>query len=287
MKILLFGATGQIGQALAPRLARMADVVCVGRDDVDLANAAAVADIITASKPAIVVNAAAYTAVDAAETDAENAHRVNADAPAAMASAAAQIEAAMVHFSTDYVFDGTARTPYTELSATNPVSVYGRTKLAGDQAIQSSGVPHLILRTAWVYSPNGRNFLNAILERARRAGTLRVVDDQTGAPTSAGAIAQAVASILSRLEIERVSGIYNLTAAGSTTWYDFAADILERCNVRASMERISSAELSAPARRPSYSVLDNTKARETLGVELPPWREQLAAVLTARSPVTT
>jgi dTDP-4-dehydrorhamnose reductase len=287
MKILLFGATGQIGQALAPRLARIADVVSVDRKVADLANPASVSDIITAFTPNIIVNAAAYTAVDAAEADAEAAHRVNADAPAAMARAAAQIGAAMIHFSTDYVFDGTAHTPYTEQSATNPLSVYGRTKLAGDEAIRSSRIPHLILRTTWLYSPNGRNFLNAILERARQSGTLRVVGDQTGAPTSAGAIADAVATILNRFPIERVSGTYNLTAAGSTSWYDFAVEILERCSVRASVERISSTELNAPARRPSYSILDNTKARETLDVALPHWREQLAVVLAARSPAAT
>jgi dTDP-4-dehydrorhamnose reductase len=287
MKILLFGATGQIGQALAPRLARIADVVSVDRKVADLANPASVSDIITAFTPNIIVNAAAYTAVDAAEADAEAAHRVNADAPAAMARAAAQIGAAMIHFSTDYVFDGTAHTPYTEQSATNPLSVYGRTKLAGDEAIRSSRIPHLILRTTWLYSPNGRNFLNAILERARQSGTLRVVGDQTGAPTSAGAIADAVATILNRFPIERVSGTYNLTAAGSTSWYDFAVEILERCSVRASVERISSTELNAPARRPSYSILDNTKARETLDVALPHWREQLAVVLAGGSPPAT
>jgi len=281
--ILLFGRSGQIGDALYERLAARHDVVAPDRASVDLNSETAVREAVSQHQPWLVLNAAAYTAVDAAESDEAAAHRVNAVAPGAMAAAAHAIGAAIVHFSTDYVFDGTSATPYVESDAPAPLGAYGRTKLAGERAVRQSGAPHLIFRASWVYAPRGRNFLLAILRRARETGQLRVVGDQTGAPTSAAAIAAAVVTILERTaspnDISAHSGVYHMTARGSTTWFDFARAILDGAGVGANVESISTHEFGAAAARPRYSLLDNTKLQTTFGLELPDWRVQLADVL--------
>jgi dTDP-4-dehydrorhamnose reductase len=284
---LLFGATGQVGSAILPSLRERFDVTAVSRADVDLRDAAAIDEAIRRSSPTLIVNAAAYTGVDAAESDAEVTELVNAAAPRAMAAAARGVGASLIHFSTDYVFDGEKRSPYTETDAPRPLNVYGETKLRGDEAIAESGTPFLILRTSWIYAARGRNFLNAILNRARTAGEVRVVDDQTGAPTSAAQIAQGCIEIIDRLTISddisramgAVSGVYNLTAAGETTWFGFAQEILSRAGVQARVEPISTEQFGAAARRPRYSLLDNTKVAETFGVRLADWRAGLAEVL--------
>lgn len=195
MRILLFGPTGQVGRALSRSIGTH-DVVRADRSIADLADPRAVRAIIEQTTPSLVINAAAYTAVDRAESDVEAAHVANADSVAAIAAATADCGAALVHFSTDYVFNGTKRTPYSEADSPAPLNVYGKTKLAGDEAIAAAGVPHLIFRTSWVYAPSGKNFLAAILRRARETGRVRVVNDQVGAPTSSIAIAQAVVRVI-------------------------------------------------------------------------------------------
>ncbi len=197
----------------------------------------------------------------------------------------------MIHVSTDYVFDGSKRTPYSEDDEPRPLNVYGRTKLAGDVAVEEAGIPHLIFRTSWVYSAGGRNFALAILRRAREtaeAGVLRVVNDQRGAPTSADAIAVACLAVVDSLGVEQIggairgrTGVYNLTAAGETTWLGFAEAILEECGVSATIEPITTEQFGAPAPRPRYSVLDNAKLRETFGVAPADWRTELARLAPA------
>ena len=281
--ILLFGSTGQVGSALLERLQPMAHVVAPRRSEADFSQPASLERVIERARPTLVVNASAYTAVDRAETEPELATAVNATAPEHIARASERVGAALVHFSTDYVYDGTKGTPYVETDSPNPLGVYGRSKLAGDQAIAGSNVPYLIFRTSWVYSLQGRNFLLAIANRARETGKLRVVDDQHGAPTFAPAIADAVVEILrDRLNTPDLSkaiaadaGVYHLTASGATTWYEFARTILERMRITAEVTPITTGEFGAPAPRPRYSVLDNTKLRTSFGVRLRDWREQL------------
>jgi dTDP-4-dehydrorhamnose reductase len=253
-------------------------------------------------RPELIVNAAAFTAVDAAETQEAAAHAINATAPGVLAEEAKKIRAAVVHYSTDYVFDGSKRAPYEEADTAVPINVYGKTKLAGEQAVLATGVPHLIFRTAWVYSTRGRNFLRSILRLASEKEELRVVRDQFGAPTWSRAVAEATVKILAQLTSQdsspansflRVSGIYHLTAAGETTWYDFARAILEEAaHLSSAVEwfgdatrgrplitrriiPIATAEYPTLAARPAFSVLSNSHLIRTFGVELPHWRAQL------------
>jgi dTDP-4-dehydrorhamnose reductase len=289
--ILLLGATGQVGAALEPLLAERFRVLAPTREQVDLLRPWTIAAMVEQTTPAIIINAAAFTAVDTAERDASAAHAVNAEAPAAIALAASRVGAAIVHFSTDYVFDGRKREPYVEDDPPNPQNVYGRSKLAGDQAIAASGVPHLIFRTSWVYSQHGRNFLLAILNRARAGQPLRVVDDQRGAPTSSRLIASVANAVVLRLcasgdalsGFEQFAGLYNLTATGSTTWFGFARAILDRAGIDAEIEPISTEAFNAPAPRPRYSVLDTAKLTRTFDVRLPDWQTELHSVLPAKS----
>lgn len=285
--LLLFGRTGQIGGALVSRLAGDWTVVALGRDDVDLNDLDSVRVRIRETKPAVIVNAAAYTAVDRAEREPAMVHVANAAAVEAMADVASEVGAAIVHFSTDYVFDGTKRSPYLESDPVAPINVYGASKAAGDANLTASGIPHLIFRTTWVYSASGQNFLRAIVRRAEAGELLRVVDDQVGAPTSASAIATACADILRSFSevpkpaeaIEPNSGIYNMTAGGRTTWYDFACAILDRLGYRQSVARITTTDLKSPARRPAYSILDNSQLARVFGVRLTDWENQLSDVI--------
>lgn len=281
-RVLLVGAGGQVGRALRSRLAGVAQLTAATRRDVDVTDCAAIEAAFRAYRPSLVVNAAAYTAVDAAESDRTPAWRVNAEAPAHLAHAARDAGAAIIHFSTDYIFDGRKRRPYLESDQANPLNEYGRSKLAGDEAIARSGAPHLILRTTWVYDRDGRNFVNAIANRARETGQLRVVADQMGAPTHAATIADTVTAIVQRLSddtgglaaaVAERSGLYNLSAAGATSWYDFAREILDAFDIAATVEPITTAEYGAPAVRPLYSLLDNTKLAAMFGVTLPDWRD--------------
>ena len=303
-KILLIGKNGQVGRELNALLPRLGEVVAFDRQGLDLSNPGEVREAIRALHPQFIVNAAAYTAVDRAESDECTARTVNADAPGLMAAEAKRIGAILLHYSTDYVFDGTKRTPYVEEDSPNPQNVYGRTKLAGEQAIQESGAAHLILRTAWVYAQQGKNFLLTILKLASQRGELRIVRDQIGAPTFSREIATATSCILANLsgdssrmdDMPAISGIYHMTAAGETSWWEFARTILEEASasdqipewqalatgggplVAQRVTPISSAEYPTPAARPLYSVLSNARLARVFGVHLPDWRTQLRSV---------
>jgi dTDP-4-dehydrorhamnose reductase len=297
--ILLTGKNGQVGAELESLLPKLGNLVALGREQLDLSNAGEIRRIVQQVRPRIIVNAAAYTAVDKAQTEEKLAHAVNADAPAILAEEARKIGAFLVHYSTDYVFDGSKQIPYVENDPTNPLSVYGRTKLDGEIAIRKSGVPHLIFRISWVYATRGQNFLLTILRLASQQKEFRMVRDQTGTPNWSREIARATASVLHRLSqesdflssVEKVSGIYHMSAPGATTRYGFAQVICDEL-ARASapwitaatagrpfiVERIvpiTSAEYPTPAARPLYSVLSSERLSHTLGVRLPDWREQL------------
>jgi dTDP-4-dehydrorhamnose reductase len=232
--------------------------------------------------PQVIVNAAAYTAVDRAERERELAFAVNARAVGALAREAKSLNALLVHFSTDYVFDGGKPAPYVETDTPAPLNVYGQSKLEGECAIASSGCRHFIFRTSWVYGPSGRNFVHAIIAAAKSKPELRVVDDQRGAPTSSEAIAGAVAQVLSLVDVSRIpGGLYHLSAGGATTWHGFAAAILQAKGLRTALVAVPGDEYPVVAKRPRNSLLDNTKIGEEFGIALPDWRQGLAAVLAA------
>lgn len=286
--ILLIGSSGQIGWELKQTLATLGPVHTLDRPALDLASAESIRRALRETAPGLIVNAGAYTAVDQAESEPDLAQAVNGTAPGILAEEAKRLGAALVHYSTDYVFDGRATRPYREDDATGPVNAYGRSKLAGEQAIAAVGGAYLILRTAWVYSLRGNNFLTTIRRLAAEREELRVVDDQRGAPTWAGGIAEATALILTRCnarsgpgELMEKRGLYHLTAAGETTWFGFAEAII--AEMHAAGELVSARELTAiatadyptPAQRPAWSVLDCGKTRDAFGVALPHWHDQL------------
>jgi dTDP-4-dehydrorhamnose reductase len=266
VRIVLTGPTGQVGSALSKTRAGKGEVIALDRKQLDLQKPDVA--VIRIARPEVIINAAAYTAVDQAEDEPDLAHAVNAVAPGILAEEAKRAGALLVHFSTDYVFDGEKSTPYVEEDAPNPLNVYGRTKLAGEEAIRASGCRHLILRTSWVYAPTGRNFLKAILSQTK---PLRVVNDQFGAPTSNLMLARAV----SRLVEKGGEGLYHLTAAGKTSWHGFASAALPGRQI----EAVSSSEYPVKARRPRNSVLDNAKIVRELGIRLPSWQEGLREVM--------
>lgn len=286
MRILVFGKTGQVGAGLGRSLQPLGDVRVLGRAEVDLADLAAITRTVRAERPDVIVNAAAYTAVDRAESEPELAMTVNGQAPDAMARAAADIGALLIHYSTDYVFDGSARTPYPEDAPTCPLSVYGRTKLAGEEAVRAAGGTHLILRTSWVYSLHGHNFLKTVLRLARERDELRIVDDQIGSPTCAGALAAGTAALIARVQRQGglqagQAGIYQMTCAGATSWYGFAKKILEAAHLDNTVRvvPIKTPEYPTPAARPAYSVLSNEKLARVFDVRLPDWEEGLRQCL--------
>lgn len=276
-------------------LAPLADVVAPGRAEYDLERPETLRALVRALRPHIIVNAAAYTAVDRAEEDADRARAVNAVAPAALAQLAVETGALLIHYSTDFVFDGQSRQPYREGDRTAPLNVYGATKLEGERAICESGAAHLILRTSWVYGLRGKNFFRTVLRLARQRDELRVVDDQFGAPTWSRMIGAGTAHILARVSADHgsitqadcsliPSGVYHLAASGEATWHEFAEAILAGDPARAehrctALTPISSAEYSAPAQRPPYSVLDCSRVLEQFGVQLPTWQKQLELLL--------
>jgi dTDP-4-dehydrorhamnose reductase len=275
LRILLTGKSGQVGSALLSTLPPLGELAAPDRTQLDLANPESIAAAVRDVRPQVIVNAAAYTAVDLAEKEENLAFRVNRDAPAVLGEEAKKLGALLVHFSTDYVFDGEKSSPYLETDTPNPLSAYGRSKLAGEQAIQASGCRHLIFRTSWVYAGTGKNFMLTMLRLAREGRPLRVVDDQWGAPTSANMIAKAVPYAVERvLADESLMGLYHMTAAGSTTWCRFARSIVGE-NVTA----ISSDAYPTAARRPLYSVLDNKKLNMRLNIRLAPWEEGLKETL--------
>ena len=288
MRILLTGADGQVGWELRRALSPLGAVEATTHRDLDLADVDALARAVRSSRPALIVNAAAYTAVDRAESEPEVAHAVNGRAPGVLAEEAKRVGAALVHFSTDFVFDGARRTPYVEDDPPAPLNAYGRTKLAGEQAVQAVGLPHAILRTSWVYGRRGRSFLTTIERLAAERPELRVVDDQTGAPTWCRLIAEATAQIVA-IECARhgaqglladARGVYHLTAAGATTWCGFARAIVALGARRGqapapAVHPITSAEYPSPVRRPAWSVLANDKLARVFGLGLPHWEHGL------------
>jgi len=280
LNILLTGANGQLGWELARVLAPLGKVASFTRQTLDLADPAAIVAAARSVKPDLIVNAAAYTAVDRAQTDVATVHAVNARAPEILAQEARALNAALIHFSTDYVFDGAKTEPYVETDATAPASAYGQSKLAGEEAIGASGAAHLILRTSWVYSARGSNFLLTMLKLAQTKPELRVVADQIGAPTWARMLAEATVQIIERNGTAKAAllaglaqrgGVYHLSAAGSTSWHGFAEAILREAGLTAPVHAITTAEYPLPAPRPANSLLSNAKVSQSFGITLPDW----------------
>ena len=292
MKILLFGASGQVGAELRRSLAPLGEVVPTTRsgmlDDgaacevADFASPDSLADLVARIAPDAVVNAAAYTAVDRAEDDHAAAFRVNAEAPRAIAAACAKRNALLVHYSTDYVFDGSGKRPYREDDATAPLGVYGASKLAGEHAVRDSGARHFIFRSAWVYAAHGKNFLLTMLRLAKERDELRVVADQVGTPTSAELIAYATATAI---RSPRGSGLWHLTASGQASWHEFAEAIMREAHALGLIARvprivpIATADYPTRAARPAYSVMDNSAFQRDFGIELANWYEGMVQVL--------
>lgn len=292
MKILLLGANGQVGWELQRALAPLAELLACDRSSGNLEDLVALQALLRRERPTIIVNAAAYTAVDQAESDVARARLVNAEAVAVLAHYAAANDAWLVHYSTDYVFDGQAPDAYRETAATAPLSIYGQTKLEGEQAIQASGCRHLILRTSWVYAARGGNFAKTMLRLAGEREQLRVVADQIGAPTSAELIADVTAQCLGRIIHEpalaaQASGIYHLVAGGETSWHGYAQFVIGTAGqlglpLKASVEQvlpISASEYPVPAPRPANSRLNTEKLRSTFGLLLPPWQTHVTRLL--------
>lgn len=284
-RILLLGANGQVGWELRRSLSPLGELIACTRAEACLNQPDDLQMLVEQLQPDIIVNAAAYTAVDKAESDQAAARQVNASAVGLLAELAARQDALLVHYSTDYVFDGTLERPYIEEDSTHPMSVYGQTKLEGEQAILASNCRYLIFRTSWVYAAKGNNFAKTMLRLAVERETLKVVADQFGAPTSAELIADVTALILQQLHndksaIQRVSGIYHLVAGGEASWYDYAQFVIRyaeqhgaRLNISASqVEPIGTTDYPTPARRPANSRLSTAKLRQTFGLRLPDWQ---------------
>jgi dTDP-4-dehydrorhamnose reductase len=283
VRILLTGRHGQLGWELARALLPIGEVIALGRSDLDLAVPDQIASVIRLARPGVLVNAAAYTDVDRAEHEPEAAHAVNAAAVAILAEEARRAKALFIHYSTDYVFDGAKDAPYVEEDSTNPLNAYGRSKLAGERAIRDIGGSYLILRTSWVYAARGKNFFLTIRRLLREREELRIVSDQTGAPTSAAALAEATAELLSRHGVAALGdarGVYHITAGGFTTWHGFATQIArqEKLDRAVRIVSIASSEYPTPARRPKNSRLSNEKLLRRFGVALPRWEDGLLAV---------
>ncbi len=286
--ILVFGAAGQVGWELQRSLSLLGEVIPLTRRQVDLADAGAVRAAVRELRPAVVVNAGAYTAVDQAETEVELAHAINATAPAVMAEEARAAGIPLVHYSTDYVYDGEKRGPYVESAKPNPQSVYGASKLAGDEAIQASGARHLILRTTWVFAPRGNNFLKTVLRLAKEREQLRIVADQVGAPTSAELLADVTAMALGRLFSDQAAGgLYHCTAAGEASWHGYARFIVEealRLGLRLQTDPeciapISTEDYPLPATRPRNSLLDCSRLEQDFDLTLPTWQTHVTRTL--------
>jgi dTDP-4-dehydrorhamnose reductase len=284
MKVLVTGVGGQVGAAVCSLAPHIAQVTALPHSALDISDAQCVAREVGSFRPDVIINAAAFTAVDRAESEPDAAAAVNAAGPGHLAAVAAALPACrLLHISTDYVFDGCSKRPYQPSDPTHPLGVYGQTKLDGERAVLSQ-LPGraVVLRTAWVYAPRGRNFLLTMLRLMRERGEVRVVADQTGSPTAASSIARALWRLV---ETPGIHGVLHWTDSGTASWYDFAAEIaregarlgLLSSDVR--VEPISSAEYPTPARRPPYSVLDCSRTTELLGLQAMPWRSSLAATL--------
>lgn len=299
LKIVIVGRNGQLAWEANGQFQGLGQIICLGRPELDLLDLNGVREEIRRIKPTVIVNAAAYTAVDQAESEPEAAMKINFEAPAAMAEEAKRLGALFITYSTDYVFDGKSATPYSETDPPAPLNAYGASKLSGERAVEAVGGSYLIFRTSWVYGARGKNFLKTILKLAAERPELKIVNDQVGAPTWSRDLADATGKIIEQLVAQSSSarssigetlgerrGIYHMTSSGSVSWFGFAAAILEEMGKRglsrgnlAKLVPIPSSEYPTPAARPHNSRLCNHKLKNAFGVTLPPWRESLAAVM--------
>ncbi len=287
MKILLFGKNGQVGWELNRSLLPLGEVVALGRDDADFSEPESLRQIVQDVSPDVIVNAVAYTAVDKAEEEEELAIKINAVAPGVLAEEALELNALLVHYSTDYVFDGTKESPYNEVDKPNPINAYGRTKLAGEQAIQSSGCDYLIFRTSWVYASRGHNFLLTMLKLAQEREQLSIVDDQIGSPTSAKLIADTTALCVQQAIKEKLVGVfssdlYHLTTSGHTSWFGFTKEIVNIASNSLNLpltikelKAIPTSDYPTPAARPMNSQLALTKLESIFTIKMPDWKGAL------------
>jgi len=299
MRILLVGQSGQVAHELERTLACLGEVTSRSRGtqpQLDLLNPESIGPAVREARPDLIVNAAAYTQVDRAETDVEAAYTINTHAVEALAFACREQNIPLIHYSTDYVFDGKAQTPYRESDPTGPDGVYASSKLQGEEAIRNAGIAHLIFRTAWVYGLHGQNFLKTMLRLMAERESLGIVNDQFGAPTWSRLIAEATALVIAQsmrngsMDLGERSGTYHLTCAGTTTWFGFAEKIrawgIEGGHLSASaasLRAITTEDYPTPARRPAYSVLDNQRLMAAFGLKLPAWEEGLALCLEAKT----
>ncbi len=284
MKIVLLGKDGQVGWELQRSLSILGDLVATEQEDLDFERPDSVRDWIRRQRPAVIVNAAAYTAVDQAESEPDKARRINADTVGVLAEEAARINAWLVHYSTDYVFDGLKSTPYVEDDAAHPLSVYEQTKWEGEEAVRASHAKHLIFRTSWVFAARGKNFVRTIARLAKEKDTLRVIADQWGAPTSAELLADVTALAISHItgngQDERYRGTYHVAAAGETNWHEYARYVVALAKERGMVVKtapdavvpIPTEAYPLPARRPGNSRLNTAKGTKTFGLQLPDWR---------------
>lgn len=292
-KILLTGVNGQVGHALQKKLINH-QVFALNREQLNLTDKDVIRRVVQTIKPDLIINPAAYTAVDKAESETALASAINAIAPQILAEEASKLNAAMIHFSTDYVYDGLKLVDYVETDAVNPLSVYGKSKLAGEEAIRAVGLPYLVLRTSWVYGAYGKNFLKTIIRLASERDSLRIVADQFGAPTSSESIADAVVELLNswQLQDDIQTGVYHFTNQGKTSWYGFSCEIVREYNHLAAenniaflkvplekIEPITTVDYPTPAARPANSTLSNQKLKQVFGVELPSWEQGLQQVI--------
>ncbi len=299
MKILLFGKNGQVGWELQRSLAPLGVLVALDRHSEDfcgdLANLEGIRNTVKRVQPDVIVNAAAYTAVDKAESDADNARVINAEAPAVLAGAASATGAWLVHYSTDYVFDGSGSSPREETDPTGPLNVYGLTKLEGEQRIADGCSQHLILRTSWVYGARGGNFAKTMLRLAAERDRLTVVDDQFGAPTGADLLADVTAHMLRKAVAAPVAGTYHVAAAGATSWHGYAKFVLANASERGlslkataeTVDAVSSQAFPTPAARPKNSLLNTAKLRDRFDLGLPDWRDGVARMLAETTSIHT
>jgi len=286
-RILIIGKTGQVGWELCRTMAPLGELIAVDYPEVDLTRVESVRACVEQAQPGVIVNAAAYTAVDKAETDSERAWKINAEAPGLLAQEAQRRDALLVHYSTDYVYSGTKQTPYVETDPAEPLSAYGRSKAAGDTAVQQSGCGHLIFRLCWVYGARGQNFLRTMMRLASEREQLRVVADQLGSPTWSRMIAEttslAVSRVLRASDRVQYDGVYHLAASGHTSWHGFAQAIVDhmppetrKCSV---VQPITTAEYPLPAKRPARSIMSCEKLERFFNLRLPDWRASLDQVL--------
>lgn len=290
MNILLTGKNGQVGWELQRTLASLGNIIATDKKQLDLAVPGAIRKIVRKYQPDLIVNAAAYTAVDKAESEPEQAMAINGTAPGVLAEEAKKINAGIIHYSTDYVFDGQSSQPYAEEDKPNPINVYGKTKLAGEKAIQEVGGAHIILRTSWVFGNRGKNFLLTMQRLAKEREEISIVSDQIGCPTWARTIAEVTAQMLVNIlssgnkpteAMLQKGGVYHIAGAGATTWYDFAKSIIELSNIkpRPTLTPIQTEDYPLPASRPRYACLSSDKVKEKFNIHMPDWQDMLKLCL--------